>query len=298
MLAVLGLILKILLYILLGIIGLIVLILTLLLWVPFRYTIEGEKYEELNGHVKITWLLHLVRVYVDYEEDLVYKAKVLFFTVYDSTLEEDEAETAEDLKESPVVTKKTTVTETKLEVPVEDKTDTKEADKTTTQETEDKQEEQASEDTKEKAKKAKKKKKQKKDTGEDSKLDKALDAYNEFLDIWHEPKYEGIIKHVFKHLFRLVKSILPRRITGKLIIGTGDPATTGFIVGGASVFYAMTKKSFVITPIFMEQVYEGEIKAKGRVILGVLVYHIVRIVLDIRTIRLVRYFMKRNKSNK
>ena len=70
---------------LLVVLGIVVLVLLIVLFVPIHYKGEFTKNPEvMQIQIKINWLLHIVRVYVNYKKELLIKAFVLFFKVYDS----------------------------------------------------------------------------------------------------------------------------------------------------------------------------------------------------------------------
>ena len=88
-----------------GIVALALLIVLLILFVPFRYKLEGEKYDSITAKGRVTWLLHLVRFTAEYKSgsSLVTKLKVLFFTISDSESkpkEDDAGVTDEELESS------------------------------------------------------------------------------------------------------------------------------------------------------------------------------------------------------
>ena len=58
------------------------------LFVPVRYTADAQ-YDKNSGkkpvlHVRVTWLLHLFRFFMEYNEGFKMRAQVLFFPLYDS----------------------------------------------------------------------------------------------------------------------------------------------------------------------------------------------------------------------
>lgn len=109
--SVIGLILKWILYVVLGVIGLVLLILLIVLLNPLRYGIlasrrnasDAEKAEKsdslllgafMEAHVKVSWLLHLVRVKADFaDKKLSYSVKVAWKTLAAS--EEEKAESTQ-----------------------------------------------------------------------------------------------------------------------------------------------------------------------------------------------------------
>ena len=57
------------------------------LFVPVRYAADAQ-YDKNSGkkpvlHVRVTWLLHLFRFFMEYNEGFKMRAQVLFFPLYD-----------------------------------------------------------------------------------------------------------------------------------------------------------------------------------------------------------------------
>lgn len=70
-------ILKIIGILLLVVLGIVLSILLLILFAPFRYSLDGEKGEEIYFHARVTWVLFFLRVACSYEKKkLVYYVKV------------------------------------------------------------------------------------------------------------------------------------------------------------------------------------------------------------------------------
>lgn len=93
MLDILLLILKIIGIILAVLLGLVILIILTVLFVPIRYNIKASYYDNKpSADVRVTALFHLVRFKLTYIEELKYRVKVLFFTVYSSE-KKDKAKT-------------------------------------------------------------------------------------------------------------------------------------------------------------------------------------------------------------
>lgn len=89
MLDILLLILKIIGIILAVLLGLVILILLTVLFAPVKYNIRASYYDNKpTADVRVTALFHLVRFKLTYIEELKYRVKVLFFTVYSSDKKE------------------------------------------------------------------------------------------------------------------------------------------------------------------------------------------------------------------
>lgn len=66
-------------------------------------------------------------------------------------------------------------------------------------------------------------------------------------------------------VFYLIKHFRPRRWKGRLTVGTGDPAATGYLLGAVYAFYPIHAGHLFITPDFDNRVFYGSIHIKGRI---------------------------------
>ena len=89
MLQVILLILKIIGIILAVILGLLILIILAVMLVPIRYVIRADYHEKPYAEVRVTWLLHLLRLRLSYDGELKIKVKALFFNIFSN--EDDKA---------------------------------------------------------------------------------------------------------------------------------------------------------------------------------------------------------------
>lgn len=96
---------------------------------------------------------------------------------------------------------------------------------------------------------------------------------------WDKPSTKHMLAVFRKQLIKIVKSILPKKLTGSLRLGLEDPALMGQICMFGGMFYPMYEKHFSFTPIFGEKVIEGEVFFKGRIICGAILAHVLRILL-------------------
>lgn len=330
-----------------GLVGLVLLIVLLILFVPVRYKVSGEKYESASVKVRVSWLLHLVRLNVDWNggKEVVTKIKVLFFTVKDTSKETDDTS---DESEEDVLTDEEF--DKKLEAGLEEKTDEtaaqtavpepSEAEKQTVvtesvgserpmltyedtdvilekngqgskeqlkaerkeakagqklQKAESKAETKKAkaelrQQKKEARKLAKAEKKQSKQERKKEhrfretllkikqkvihileipkkiyeKLKHKADLIREFLE---DEQNKAGIALCKKILIKALKAIAPGSGSGKLTVGTGDPASTGYAMAGLAVLYSKLKGKLKVTPDFEESIIEGEGKIKGRIYL-------------------------------
>ncbi len=59
--------------------------------------------------------------------------------------------------------------------------------------------------------------------------------------------------------------LAPRKINGRFVIGTGDPASTGLLIGGISLLPFAYREGIVITPDFDDRVFAADGMIKGQI---------------------------------
>ncbi|MDE6530719.1 MAG: hypothetical protein K2K96_08085 [Lachnospiraceae bacterium] len=91
MLAVIVDILKIIGFILLCIIAILLIVILLVLFCPWRYCVDVRKEEKLIGKASVSWLLHILRIEVIYQEAVNLKIRILGIPIYDKLKREAQA---------------------------------------------------------------------------------------------------------------------------------------------------------------------------------------------------------------
>ncbi len=121
-----------------------------------------------------------------------------------------------------------------------------------------------------------------------SRLRHRLDLIVDFLR--DELNKEGM--HItFSSIKRLIKHILPTKLSVKLTFGTGDPCSTGQALGALSILYSFYGDKIQITPDFERSVLEGEYLVVGRIRLVSILIIVVKLILDKRFKQLKNNFM-------
>lgn len=90
-----------------------------------------------------------------------------------------------------------------------------------------------------------------------------------------------------ENMLQLLGHLKPQKIWGDIRFGTGDPCSTGQILGGIAVFYSYLGTGVHITPDFEEACFEGRIAAKGRIRIITMLVILIRLIIskDFRTLR-------------
>lgn len=88
----------------------------------------------------------------------------------------------------------------------------------------------------------------------------------------HDEKNKKTFRLVKKQLKLLIRHVRPGKLKGSLTFGLEDPYLMGQILSGAALFYPLYHKSLKLTPVFEQQMIEGELFLKGRVRPGTLLF--------------------------
>ena len=295
-LTVLLLILKILGIVLLVFLGILLALLLIVLFVPVRY--QGSGYREegdpvpVHVQLKVTWLLHLVRVSFIYPEEAFLKVKVLFFQILPA---KEKKKKASNKKEADGKKPKTDKKEAGSDVR-ETASDQKISDEGNT----------AVEDG-----------------GDDRrtlldfvrKLFSAIrnikytirKIYDKINHIIHNIRYYIKIlqtesfKRAFmlcrEQLLRLMKIVLPRKVSGTFTIGMEDPAATGQILSIYGILYPLIGDSITVIPDFEKPVMEGSFRFKGKITAFTLIRIAAKIYFDKDLKRVICLFKKEAVQN-
>ena len=94
-------------------------------------------------------------------------------------------------------------------------------------------------------------------------------------------KAKDMLRYLWRHSH-------PRRIRGDILFGTGDPCSTGEILGALAIVFTVLGKGVHVTPDFDSKILRGELALQGRIRL----VHIIRLVLRVLTDKDWRQFRK------
>lgn len=291
-------ILKILGLLVLIVLGLVLAVALLILLVPVRYQAEGSYDGKVKGKARITWLLHILSVTAQYEEDLIVRVRIFGFRIgkpkkMDSELKEAEdivVQAMEIMEPEPireVLKGKEEDPDRAREEPRSLPPPEEESRNLTSPKEEPKREEPKREEPK---KKELKKKKGFQIKGMFEKLKKKVlmafiklkffflricdtlrtikDKKDEIYAWISDKENQRIGKLLFRQVKRLVRHILPRRGKGNITFGFDDPYLTGQVLTYASVIYPLCHKHLNLYPVFDQTVFTMEGTFRGRIRMG------------------------------
>lgn len=261
--------------VLLCIIAFLLVVLLAVLFAPIRYRLcvekeDGWKKENIHIRADISWLAGIVRVKAHFFEPQILKVQVLFFTVFDRFKEKKEkrqAKKAPKRQKTDPKTEKSTVNEkpkvqnsTAEKVPPEEKAPAQDAEEKTA-------------GTEETGKSPSLRERLEKIRYTISsiydKIKAAKDTAGYYKELLQSEEFKSCLEFVTGHTGKLFRHILPNRIKGYLLFGTGQPDQTGYILGMISIIRGIRGyDKFNVEADFERQIVEGKIQCRGHILLA------------------------------
>lgn len=261
------------------ILGIVIVLLLLVMFVPLRYNGEFVKDSDtMRLQVKISWLLRFVRVLISYEKELSIKAHILFFRVYDSAKkagdeidgagkdERTKKKKVKEIKEIKETAKSDDITDEIVEEDIKD-------DETVTSDNE--EDKSIFERIKSIVRNIICKCKAICD-----KIKSIVQNINYYIEIIKEEETKEIFVGVLQNVFKILKAIRPRKLKADILVGTGSPDTTGYLMAVGGMLYPCLGRYVNITPDFDNTIFEGHIIFKGRITVFVILLHALKVYKD------------------
>lgn len=258
--------------VLLCIIAFLLVVLLAVLFAPIRYRLyvekeDGWKKENIHIRADISWLAGIIRVKARFFEPQILKVKVLFFTVFDLFKEKKEKrQSKKTLKRQKTdqKTEKSTVNEKPKvqnsaaeKVPPEEKAPAQDAE----EETAGTEETGKSPSLRERLEKIRYT-----ICSIYDKIKAAKETAGYYKELLQSEEFKSCLSFVTGKTGKLLRHILPKRVRGYLLFGTGQPDQTGYILGMISIIRGMRGyDKFHIEADFERQIVEGKIQCKGRI---------------------------------
>ena len=296
MLQVLLMILKILGILILVILGIILAVLLLVLFVPVRYRVDAAFDGKPGGGVLVSWLMHLVTVRVSYDGKATALVKVLWFRIFDKTVWPAEEESTNTADRADVQVGSVPEDEMDTIAPIEPVSVPKTVDSANTSVTSEAADcSRKTESTTQRTAVSETQMPEVKESEDkESFISKINNAYQQicgkvnagqekveqvrtFLNDQENRKTIGLL---WRQVKKLLRHVLPRKISGRVRFGFDDPATTGQILTYISPFYGLYAKTLKLEPIFEEKVLDGELHVKGHIRAATLLWIVIWVVLN------------------
>ena len=231
--------------VLLCIIAFLLVVLLAVLFAPIRYRLyvekeDGWKKENIHIRADISWLAGIIRVKARFFEPQILKVKVLFFTVFDLFKEKKEKrQSKKTLKRQKTdqKTEKSTVNEKPKvqnsaaeKVPPEEKAPAQDAE----EETAGTEETGKSPSLRERLEKIRYT-----ICSIYDKIKAAKETAGYYKELLQSEEFKSCLSFVTGKTGKLLRHILPKRVRGYLLFGTGQPDQTGYILGMISIIRGM-----------------------------------------------------------
>lgn len=286
--------------VLLSLLGLIIVLVLLVLFVPVRYRFKGYyKENEFVCHGKITWLLHLVSLSLDYDKEFITSVKIFGMNI--SSLLQSKKKMPSDKEENFSKSKEQTDStdidssiqehKSKLELPISEPVDLPVA------------EEHSDSVTIDNIKTPKNIFRKIIDLYFKIK-EKCISVYNKlcnlisnikqfFYDVLTKKEkleyYISILKRedtkqafslCKNRLWKMIKHLLPKNLKVHLLLGLEDPSATGYILGAYSILPEYIRKKIILQAEFEDQIIDCDYTIKGYANAFHFLRHILVVVFD------------------
>ena len=113
-------------------------------------------------------------------------------------------------------------------------------------------------------------------------INKKKDA---LIKVYHSKRFEKAKSDVIRYIKELLKVLKPKKLEGNIHFGLDDPAATGEVLGGLSVFLPIYDNCLTINPDFEKKIIEGIIKGNGTIYLCSIVKIALKILFNKNLIR-------------
>lgn len=109
---------------------------------------------------------------------------------------------------------------------------------------------------------------------------KAADWKQKLVDFLTDEENQKTYRLIKQEAKRILRHLRPRRIEGQVAFGLEDPYMMGQVLSGLAFLYPYYGKTLTVLPDFEEHKLEGDIKLRGRIRIGTLLYSAGRLMLN------------------
>ena len=133
---------------------------------------------------------------------------------------------------------------------------------------------------------------QKKEKAKESRGSQLLPKLKRVREVLQRQENKDFLRLVFSKAGKLIKHLLPKKLSGRLVFGSGDPCLTGQLLGVISVVYASCGRLLDLTPDFEEKRLEFDMTVRGRLRMGTLGIIVLPVLFDRRGRTMLREIKK------
>ena len=303
------LILKIIGILLLSIISLLLIIIALLLFVPIRYRIIANKFEDSDfyAEIKLTWLLHFINILIKYTDDLYYRVRVILIPIKKSDNlkkhKKNSKKTEPDSNDTKSIDERENISDKSVNEDISDNEISKNKEEiVSTSDLDENDDDNIKFDE---------------NKGIIYKIrfvltkffeflfnikEKLNEAYNTVVNIVKDIDYyinalkdernKKVISLCLSQASSIINNIKPKVFNGNLTIGIDDPYTMGQILSIYGILFPIIHDKITINPVYDKEVIEGDLYIKGRISVFVLIRAAIKIYFNRDYKRMIKIFKK------
>lgn len=271
-------ILKVIGIILLILLGLALFMILSVLFVPLRYWGSGNfDNTDLHADIRASWFLHLFAFKLCYDEEVTGYYRIAFIK---RELFGDDADTESDeeiMPDNPQTAGQVLYTADAVE-----NAEKNDSGKSVEMAETDRENTTHENDSEEIAGKNKIDKKNSKAKHGDSIIDKITGAIKKFQKLYSDNRNKAAIGHLKNELFLILKRTCPKKLALTAEFSTGEPDTTGILLGLITMFPIGYTNRWQITPDFESDnaFAKGNFKIQGRIFTVSIIAALLRILFD------------------
>ena len=296
---------------LLLLLGILLTLLFLVLFCPVCYCGEGRaEGENKELKVRVSWLLGLIRVLYSFPNPGGLKAKIFFFTAYNSQKQKkasamkkqkkkadskDDNSTTEILPEegnSNTTPKMITEENTGANIEEHNQSEREESDSSAKEADSAAEKESTASNPEahgnifEKIKYT--------IQGIYDKIKKVWDNISYYRELLQEENTKCLWAHVKQRMGKILQSIRPRHLKADITFGTGSPDTTGYIFAFYGILSPYLGKDVRLTPDFQQAIVNGRFKVSGHITCIVLLFNGLSLLFD----KKMKIFLRKMKAGR
>lgn len=288
--------------VILALVLLVLFILSLVLFVPFRYRLEGSFEKKLTVRGKVSWLFRLAAVEAGYDGALTYRLKIAGIPFEPGKIKQSRLRRAirrltdgigSFLKKVGRLFVKSTAPPAEEEKEPEGAAPQPEPAEPSQPSEPPEQDGETSADQKEPF--SFERLGEKLETAQE-KLEDIRENLRYYLDLFEQTDSRIAVCNILRQTGRMLRHILPKKLEAHLIVGTGDPASMGQLMAAWGILYPLLYGSVWLEPDFEQNRTEAALTAQGRIRVVSLLFLAFRMLLKKEMIRLLKRLRRKKEE--
>lgn len=297
--------------VILALVLLVLFILSLVLFVPFRYRLEGSFEKKLTVRGKVSWLFRLAAVEAGYDGALTYRLKIAGIPFEPGKIKQSRLRRAIRRLTDGIGSflKKVGRLFVKSAVPPEE--EEKEPEGAAPQPepsqpvepVQPSEPSQPSEPPEQDGETSAVQKEpfsferlgEKLETAQE-KLEDIRENLRYYLDLFEQTDTRIAVCNILRQTGRMLRHILPKKLEAHLIVGTGDPASMGQLMAAWGILYPLLYGSVWLEPDFEQKRTEATLLAQGRIRVVSVLFLAFRMLLKKEMIRLLKRLRRKKEE--